>query len=120
MGYRDKIAGLVQKAFQKLGDLPTEVTYTRVVPGAYDPDTDTTANVTQTYTLNVVQVGLTEQEQDWWKTNLVTQKLLIAARDLPVVPEENDRVVISGVTWSVKRVKRVPGDSLFIVYIQEP
>jgi hypothetical protein len=130
MSYRDKIAGLVQKAFQKLGDLPTEIAYVRVTPGTYDPDSDTQADVSAVYVLSAPLVGLTEAEQDWWKTNLITQKVLIAGRDLPLIPEENDRIVIGGtvvggvvtggVTWSVKKVKRVPGDSVYVVYIQEP
>jgi hypothetical protein len=120
MGYRDKIAGLVQKAFQKLGDLPTEITYTRVQPGVYDPDTDTTADTTASYVIKAPLVGLTEAEQDWWPADLITQKVLIAGRDLPIVPQADDRIIISGVTWSVRKVRQVPGQSLYIVFIQEP
>lgn len=122
MALASKIAGLVEKAIEKLDDLRTYVTYVKVVPGAYDPATDTNSNTTTTYTnVPVVLLKLSSEDLDWWPGDMIGQKMLLASNDLPsVIPDDSDHVVISSVTWNIHKVKRVPGDSLFIVYIREP
>ena len=118
---RAKINNLVKKAFTSLGDIPLTITYTYVTPGAYDPLTDTVTNATTVVSnLSAVNTKLKEQEMDWFPTDINTQKLLIAAIDMPSTPSASDYVTIAGVRWEVKRVGRVPGDSLYILYIQEP
>jgi hypothetical protein len=116
-----KINTLVKKAFNSLGDIPLAITYTYVTPGTYDPLTDTLTSSTVVVTdVPAVNVKLKEQEMDWFPTDINTQKLLIAAVDLPNPPSASDYVTIASVRWEVKRVSRVPGDSLYILYIQEP
>lgn len=116
-----KINTLVKKVFTSLGDLPISVDYTYVVPGTYDPATDTMQNTGTTITgVPAVNVKLKEQELDWFPAEINTQKLLIAANDLTDPPSAQDYVTIDSVRWEVKRVSRVPGDSLWIIFIQEP
>lgn len=116
-----KINKIVQKAISTLGDLPLSITYVSCVTGAYDPDTNI-RSVTETEYANIpaVQTGLSKSEADWFPAERNTQKLLIASLDLPVAPSTEDHVLIDAVQWSVKRVKNVPGQSLRIIYIQEP
>jgi hypothetical protein len=121
MGLKDTIKNAAKAAIQATGDLALGVDYTRVVPGAYDPTTDSTTNVTTTFSdVPAVNVRLTEREVEWFPADVVTQKLLIAAADLSIVPSVNDIVTIDGAVWQVQKVNRVPGDSLWIVFIQEP
>ena len=121
MGLKDTIKNAAKAAIQATGDLSIAVTYTRVVPGAYDSATDSTTNTTTTYNnVPVVNVRLSEREVEWFPADVVTQKLLIAAADLAIVPSVNDIVTIDGAVWQVQKVGRVPGDSLWIVFIQEP
>lgn len=116
-----KINKIVQKAIGGLGDLPLSITYVSSVVGEYDPDTNERAVVETPYSnVKAVQTALSKSEADWFPAERNTQKLLIAALDLPVEPQTEDNVQIDGVLWSVKRVKHVPGKSLYIVFIQEP
>lgn len=117
-----KVAKTVQKGLQKLGNLRIALDYVAVVPGTYDPVTDAITTTTTTVAdVFAVAVRLKEQELDWFQANLVTQKLLIPSLDLPAItPDVNDYVLISGVRWNVKRVSRMPGDPLWVIYIQEP
>lgn len=122
MALSSKIKGLVQKAIATLDDLRSFVTYVRVVPGAYDPVSDTLTNTTTTYLLvPCVLLKLSEEDLDWWPGDMKGQKMLLASNDLPdVIPDDTDHVVISSVTWNIYRVKQVPGGSLFTVYLREP
>lgn len=116
-----KINTLVKKAMNALGDLPVAINYTYVVPGAYDVAADTITNSLLVVSgVPAVNVKLKEQELDWFPADINTQKLLIAAVDLPSPPQSSDYVTIGTVKWEVKRVSRVPGDSLYIIFIQEP
>lgn len=115
-----QIKKLVQTAISKVGDLADMITYVSVVPGAYDPASNTTADTTQSYQFRCVVTGLNEEETAWFLPDAVTQKLVIAALDLPVRPDRADYVLIEGVRWEVKKVKGVPGRSVWLVYIQEP
>ena len=120
MGLRDTVATAVSKAMQTVGDLKETITYTRVVPGVYDPITDTTSDTVTNYTVSVVLVQTTEWEQEWLQADRITQKILIAANDLAVVPNIDDRVTIAGQIWQVIKIKRIPGDGLWQVFVTEP
>ena len=118
---RARINGLVKKAFTALGDVPITLTYTFVVPGVYDPATDAITS-TNTVVTNVpaVPTKLKSNEVDWFPADVNTQRLLIAAVDLPSAPTTSDYVTIDDVVWSVRRITQVPGNSLYIIFVQEP
>lgn len=118
MALKGKVKSLAAKAMGIIGDLKETVTYSRVTLGAYDAVTDTRATTTNDTVLGAVITNLSDMEVDYFPSDIVTMKVIIAAIDLPLVPEVTDYVTISGVRWEVKRVKRVPGDSIFIVYVQ--
>lgn len=121
MGFRATVIAQVRKAFQTVGDLKQTVSYTRVVPGIYDPATDTTSDTVTTTEIEVIPVALTDKELEWFPSvESATQKLLIKAEDLTAVPTLSDYVTIDGVKWEVKRTKQVPGGALYTVFIQEP
>lgn len=120
----DRLKVQVKKVFAKaLKDGFAElVVYNAVTVGAYDTATDTRTVTTETVeNLPAVPVGLSKQEVDYFPANRRTVKLLISALDLgTLVPKETDYVLISGTRWDVKRVKEVPGMSLWTLYLQEP
>lgn len=111
----------VQQAIAKTGDVAERVSYVSVVPGSYNPTTDSSNGVATTY-LNVpcILANLNETESDWFLPDAVTQKMIVAALDLPVTPKCADYVMISGSRWEVKRFKTVPGKSVWLLYLQEP
>lgn len=118
---KDKVAKQVQKALQTVGDLAVSLTYVSVTVGAYDVASDVLSTTTLSYpNVTAVSGALTEAEVDYFPGNRNTQKLLIAALDLEVEPKTEDYVLIDAVKWEVKRVKSVPGKSLYIVFVQEP
>lgn len=119
MGINARIKAAVSRAIELADDIRTTMTYRRVTLGAYDATTDTRAETVTDYTLVTALVGLSDQEVDYWPADIVTQKILIASNDLPVVPQVTDYVLINGIRWEVKRVKTAPGGSLFVVFIQE-
>jgi len=121
VGLKDTIKQAVKTGMKAVGDVRVFITYTSVTLGSYDPETDTTAETVVNYTnVPAVNAKLVEREVEWFPADVITQKLLIAALDLPVVPKADDTVTIDGSVWQVKRVNRVPGDSLWVVFVQEP
>ena len=115
-----QVKRLVQNAIQKTGDLAARITYVSVTPGAYNPTTDAPADSETTYLdVPVVLTHLDETESQWFLPDSITQKIVLAALDLPVEPKRPDYVTIDGVRWEVKRIRTVPGKSLFLIYVQE-
>jgi len=106
---------------EAVGDLKTTVTYTQVVPGAYDPSADSISTTTTTHS-NVpsVQARFTEDDPDWLVGNTKLLKLLIAYNDLPISVSDDDYVTISGTRWNVYKYKVVPGGSIHILFLREP
>jgi hypothetical protein len=121
MALSAKIKTLVQQAIRKVDDLAPTITYVQQVVGAYDPVTDTRAFTTTTYSnVPAVLVGLSEEDVEWWPADMIGQKALIAYNDLPIDPDDSDHVLIGSVRWTIYRIKKVPGNSLFIIYLREP
>jgi len=110
----------VKSAFATADDLRTTITYRSITFGTYDPATNTaTPTNVEVAVTDVVATGLTEEELDWFpQSDTEKQKLIISAVPLGLTPSDDDEVVIAGRTWSVKKVKSVPGGSVFIVYVQ--
>lgn len=115
-----QIKKLVQKAIKTAGDLAAPITYVHVTPGTFDPTLGVTIDAETQYQVKAVLSNLNEEESAWFIPDIITQKLIVAALDLPVRPDRSDYVWISGVRWEVKKVKGVPGDSVWRIYVQEP
>ena len=113
---RDQVFG----AFKLLGDVKSFVTYTKIDTSAYNPTTDTYAETTTDYTFYGVLARMTTEEQNSFEANKITQKLLVPAAAIAIIPNVKDYVTIAGTRWAIKRVGGVPGGSLHILYLQEP
>lgn len=119
MGLRGTVQKYVTQAFNQLGDLKDTVEYHHVVAGSVDPVTDTQTNTETVETFQCVKTKLSDQELDYFPGPLVTERLLIPWNVLTTAPAEPDYVVIAGVRWEVRRARGVPGESVWIVYIQQ-
>ena len=96
------------------------LTYKQVTGLAYDPSTDQNVETTNDVALtNIFGYGLDEQEVDWFPADWEMQKIIIGADELGITPKDEDYVEIAGVTWRVKRVKRLPGDPIFILFLMK-
>lgn len=121
MGLESLIKKQVSNAIKTIGDLAPTITYVVVVPGAYDPITDTQNNTETSYPVNSPLVAPTDKEIAGMPADKVTQKLLIAALDLPgVAPNADHYVIVDGSKWSIVKVEGVPGKSLWKILVQEP
>ena len=122
MGLKETIAKSVQGAIKTMGNLRSFVSYVQSTPGAYSPSTDTLAVTSKTYTnVPCLLVKLSTEDLDWWPGDMKGQKMLLAANDLPgVIPDDTDYVIIDSVVWNIFKIRRVPGDSLFVIFLREP
>jgi hypothetical protein len=109
---------LVSTAIEIVDDLAPEITFTRRGTPTY-VDGVVTNNDTN-YTVNAVLARFRADEVDD-KINTVTDmKCLIAAADLAVSPEVQDRLTDNtGVVWCVERVMSPPGKPLWKLQVRK-
>lgn len=113
----------VTKAFEAIGNdgLLTFVTYVQVTPGAYNPTTDAMTTTTITHTnVRAALVKVRDDERDWAPNDARVQKALIPYADLPIIPQNQDHILINSVKWDIKRINSLPGTPVHILFIQEP
>lgn len=119
MGLSAKVKKLVQQAIKKVDDLASRVTYVSVSVGSYTVATDAVAKTETTYAnVPCVQTKLVEDDLEWFPANMKGQKLLIAYNDLPIVVTDDDYVLIGGVKWEIVKIREVPGNSLWILFVK--
>lgn len=122
MSLRNRLKLIAKKVFDSLDDLPDFVTYVRSVPGTYDPVTGEMSISDIPYpNVKCVLTRTSEEDIDWFPANLIGQRMIVAALNLPVDPPlEADYVIINGFRWNIHRIRKVPGNSVYIIYIREP
>lgn len=119
MSFSQLIKTAVSGAMKSLGDLAPSVTYRRVTPGTYDPQTGVINQTVQEYVVSAVLTSFSLNELDASIVVVTDMKCLIAASDLPIMPTEHDQIVAKGKTWEVIRLMGVPGDSLYKIHVRE-
>lgn len=123
MGFRGDISKLVASAFEIVGDLKEKISVTYVVSGGpYNPTTDAMNNSETTISgIGAVFTQFTMAEIDSSVVVTTDVKVLIPALSLSgIVPKENDYLIndTSFERFDIMNVKRVPGDSLFIIHVR--
>lgn len=119
-GMKALLGDLVKVAMDVVDDIKVTVTYTRVSSvDSYDANSDTVATTNTPIIFQALLSTKSDNEYDYAKMPDDHLKLVVAAQDMPVFPTKNDKCVINSVTYEVKRIKYVPGDPLFIIYIQK-
>lgn len=120
MGFKSLTHSLANVAMNVVGDLKVTVAYTRVSgPMVYDPATDQQVNTTSTISFKGLLTNQSVNEYDYAKMPDNHLKLIINTDAINFEPAENDKCVINGRNYEVKRIKYVPGDPIYIIYIQQ-
>lgn len=121
MGFKALTAKLAQVAVGIVGDLAVSVTYTFVsgLP-TYDVASDSITKTSSTATFKGVLTSRSDNEYDYAKMQDDHLKLIVATADMPAgaTPASEDTCVINGRGYEVKRIKYVPGDPIYIIYLQ--
>ena len=120
--YRKLVADLVSAAVSSyIGDLKDVITFRSFLGNVYDPDTrKNTPQFTDYPGVDVSCYKFRADEKDT-SVNVVTdERCLIPGEHIPVTPKETDRILkADGSLWEVFRVRGVPGDSLWILFIRK-
>ena len=120
MGLKDLVANAVKGAIAATDDLADTVTFIKHGGNTYDPETGTNVEGTTSYPgIKAVMPRFSADEKDDQVIMLTDSKCLIAALDLPVVPDTNDELISPKGKWDVIRLMGVPGDSLYILHVRK-
>lgn len=124
MGFKSLIEKQVQGAMKTLGTGPDGLartrTYLSVAEGVYDPSTQRVTSTEVEYTgipMSLVRFSIKDMDEEVRpQTDRVA---LIAALDLTVTPDENDKIRDNdGIVYTVKRVMSDPADALYKLHIR--
>lgn len=120
MGLSNLLNNLASGAIKTVGDLATTVTYTRVAPSTgFDAVNDTPVAVETVVTFSGVLSSFSRNEYDYAKVMDNHLKLVASAKDMGFEPANDDKCEIQGRHYEVKRVKYVPGSSIYIIALQQ-
>lgn len=124
MGFNSLLDNQVQSLMGILGrtdGLAPARTYQRVTSSTYDPATGSVADAVTPYAdIPMVLARYESSEIDGDKIKVNDQKAIIAALDLPVTPQIQDRIVqADGRVFHIESVGGVPGESVWILQIRE-
>jgi hypothetical protein len=124
MGFKSLIEKQVQGAMRILGNdddgLARRQNYTSVTDGVYDPATravTTTEVVYRAVPMAMVRFSIDDMDEEVRpQTDRVA---LIASLDLPVTPNENDKITAyDGNVYTVKRIMSDPADALYKLHVR--
>lgn len=120
-GMKALLGDLAKVAMDVVDDIKVTVTYTYVASvGVYDANSDTVSTAGDAVAIfDALLSTRSDNEYDYAKMPDDHLKLVVAALDITFTPTKNDRCVIDGITYEVKRIKYAPGDPLYIMYIQK-
>lgn len=120
--YKKLISDLVvQTVGELIGDLKDVITYQSFTGNVYDANTR--RNTPQFLDFPSVDSSCYKFRTDEKDTtiNVITdERCLLPAANITVVPKETDRITkADGTVWEVFRVRGVPGQSLWILFIRK-
>lgn len=111
MGLRSVIASATKTAFDVLGDIPVSATYHNTVWGTFDPDTGTKPDLGSDETVEIVltefkRMEMVNEFQSGDRKGIIRQADLTGG-----IPDYDDYLVISGVTWHIISIASDPADA---------
>lgn len=124
MGFKSLISKQVQGAMKILGTdadgLASKQTYISVSNGVYDAETRTVSTTKDSYTgIPMALVRFQINDMDEEVRPQTDRVALIASLDLPVTPDENDKIQTSnGDVYTVMRLLSDPADAMYKVHIR--
>lgn len=124
MGFKSLIAKQVQGAMKILGTdqdgLAQKRVFVSLAKGVYDPVERRVVSVKTEYPgvpMTLVRFKLDDMDEEVRPTT--DRVALIASLDLPVNPDENDKVEdVDGTVYTVKRILSDPADALYRLHIR--
>lgn len=120
--FKNLINGLVQTAFDTIGDLKETVNYVQFEEGTYDTETSS-PSYTYNYATGIQALftKFSEDEKDNEVMVLEDWKVLIPSTQLPLVLKDSteDSIIDSkGKEWNVRRYLGITGGSLHIFHVR--
>lgn len=114
---RDNVA----RAITALGDLNTALILTSVVPGVYDPVTGLTADVTSVIPFSAPVVRPDQADQADFPGVKNVEVILAPYNSMQGhVPDTTDFITAAGVRWEILRVRRIPSDAIYKIWVVQP
>lgn len=120
--YKKLLTDLVQQTIGTLiGDLKDTITYQSFGGNVYNPDTRVNVPTLVSYPgVDTSCVKFRVDEKDSSVNVITDEKCLLPGANIPVIPKETDRILkADGTVWEVFRVRGVPGQSLWILFIRK-
>jgi hypothetical protein len=118
MALKGSLNNLVSSAIKILGDIPIQITYvSKGLTPTYDPVNDVETSVDTQTTVKAVKARYKAEEINDSIIVDKDAKFIIANKDLNgVEPKENDYFLDDkNLRWTVRIVKTVPGESVWIL-----
>ena len=115
-------SNLVFNAFAKnLKGLTVQATFKVLSEeGVYDAETDTTSHVyVDDGPHTSVAAKPTVEDMDALGIEASSTKLIVPGLKLVYDPDIADHVMINGVRWEISKVKGVPGEAIWLVFIRQ-
>ena len=121
--YRKLLNDLVSAAVSEyIGDLKDVITFRSFSGNVYDPDTRrNTPQFVEVLDVDASCYKFRADEKDSAVNVITDERCLIPSLHLPgVTPKETDRILkADGTLWEVFRVRGVPGESVWILFIRK-
>jgi hypothetical protein len=121
MGLKEVLSGAVDSAISALGNLPKDVTYTRVVVGGYDPVADANTQTETAIACKGVMYKEKIETQDYKRTDLLQTKVLIAGSVFTAnnfEPDEQDYMTIDSVRYEIKLITVAPSEACYVFTVR--
>lgn len=121
--YKKLLDDLVSSAVGELiGDLKDVITYQSFTSAGYNPDTRRNETVFADLTgVDASCYKFRADEKDTTVNVVTDERCLVPSKHIPgITPKETDRIIkVDGSVWEVFRVRGVPGQSLWILFIRK-
>lgn len=99
---------LARQAAAALKSLMLPAVLTRITPGEYDPDSGTSADAEMAYSCRGFLETYSTYTESARSLAPTVRKVIVLAATLPITPRLDDKVTISGETFTVKRIDSDP------------
>lgn len=122
MGLRDTFQNLATTVVAAFGDVAESGTYLAFSSTAYNASTGATTTVfSSVEAVSVILTDFSVRDVDGDVVRATDKKALIAAQALPgASPGPKDRIILSGVTWNVRKASLDPAGALHVLQIRRP
>lgn len=108
---------ILQYTINEINKHGSDCTYVSVAEGVYDIETLSTTNTNTNYTIRMYPQHFTANQYN--APNLVgkeTIQFLLANSNLAFTPSVQDKIILSGVTYTVDSIKKHRANGIIVLY----